>query len=299
MTDQTGFLPQAAVRADAPALKLLWKTVFGDDDDDIERFFDVYFSPELTVVIKDGQTPVSAAYILPVGSLVLPNGGRENCAMLYAIATLPDCRGRGFGNAVTRASASLAVEKGFSAVVLKPADSQLFSYYEKRTDFTAFFETAEAEYLPDELPPNSTDCTLTPATAAAYRRMRQSILFDSVYIDTDVRALAYQQHLCRVSGGDMYIINSGGDDIGCAAVEPEDGTVHVKELLLAFSYPSEVAVRLLAGYHPAKRYIVRYPTNVCRSGPDKNHPFGMILSKKVLLDAAAVHCAKWYGPAFD
>ena len=65
------------------------KTVFGDPEDDITRFFDAYFSPECTLVIKPDGKPISAAYILPVGDLTLPDGVPVSCAMLYAIATLP------------------------------------------------------------------------------------------------------------------------------------------------------------------------------------------------------------------
>ena len=81
-------------------------------------------------------SPCPRAYILPVGDLA--SSGRScgpNCAMLYAIATLPEYRGHGYGEAVTRAAAELAVQKGFPAVVLKPADDGLFDFYKKRHGF--------------------------------------------------------------------------------------------------------------------------------------------------------------------
>ncbi len=287
---------QEAALEDAPALKALWKTVFGDPDSNIELFFDLYFSPERTRVVKDGKTPVSAAYILPAGSFALPDGMRTNCAMLYAIATLPGYKGRGFGSAVTESAAAHALEGSYSAVVLKPADAGLFKYYEKRLGFLPFFEAVETTYDSDQLPAANPGFYLSPADPGEYRRVRQILLNSCIYIDIDERALSYQQQLCRASGGDLYIIKHGGNDIGCAAVEPEAGSVHVKELLLSNGAQTKDAVRLLAGHHPANRYIVRYPTNVC---PENSRPFGMILPIAGCLNSDSMHYAKWYGPAFD
>jgi GNAT superfamily N-acetyltransferase len=299
MISQKGFEPAAADAEDIPALRSLWKTVFGDADADIARFFSVYFSPELTVVVRDGGTPVSAAYILPVGSLARPEGARESCAMLYAIATLPDYRGRGFGGAVTRAAAALALDQGFSAVVLKPADPGLFGYYEKRVGFVPFFEADQAEFRPDALPAKKRGFTLTPAAPARYRSQRQRILGGSVYIDADERALSYQQQLCAASGGALYVIGSDNGDIGCAAVEKDGDTVRVNELLLSCGYEPEDAAAAIAGRHAASRYVVRYPGNLCRQGVNKSPPFAMILPKTNISDVGDMHCAKWYGPAFD
>ena len=289
----------AAVNEDIPALKSLWKTVFGDPDEAIAHFIDFYFTPDLTVVAKDGRMIVSVAYILPVGELVLPDGKRTNCAMLYAIATLPGYRGRGFGTAVTNAAALLAGKKGFYSVVLKPEDNGLFAYYEKHTGFKPFFEAAEIEYSYDILPSNTRNCTLIAAQPSSYRRLRQSILGGSAYIDTDEKALSYQQRLCQASGGDIYIITSGGSEIGCAVVEPGNETVFIKELLLPCDLSVKEAAGLVARHHFAKQYIVRHPTNLGLLDVKKSSPFGMLLLNKCRLEHISMQSAKWYGPAFD
>ncbi len=299
MTTPKGYEPAAARTDDISALKSLWQTVFGDADADIERFFNVYFSPALTVVVRDGGKPVSAAYILPVGNLATPGGARENCAMLYAIATLSGYRGRGFGGAVTRAAASLALAQGFSAVVLKPADAGLFAYYETSVGFTPFFEAVQAEFRPDTLPVKKQSLAMTPVSPAGYRGLRQRILCGGVYIDADERAISYQKQLCDASGGGLYAVGSDDGEIGCAAVEKDGDTVLVKELLLSRGFDPEDAVAVVAGHHAASRYVVRYPDNNRRPDGENGTPFAMILPKPVFSDAAGVHCAKWYGPAFD
>ena len=180
MTDEF-VLTRTADPSDTPALKALWKTVFGDPDADIADFFNIYYSPDRTVIIKDGGTLVSAAYILPAGNLAMPDGTCEPCAMLYAIATLPEYRGRGYGAAVTRAAAAAALAQGFSAVVLWPAEDSLLGYYEKHTGFKPFFNAVETEFWPNELTAESPDYTLTPAGPEAYGQLRRKILAGGVF----------------------------------------------------------------------------------------------------------------------
>ncbi len=298
MTDEF-VLTRTADPSDTPALKALWKTVFGDTDADIARFFNIYYSPDRTVIIKDGGIPVSAAYILPAGSLVTPDGARGTCAMLYAIATLPEYRGRGYGAAVTRAAAAAALAQGFSAAVLWVAEDSLLGYYEKHTGFKPFFNAVETEFLPNEWAAEIPDFKITRAEPEAYGQLRRKILTGSVFIDSDRRALSYQQILCDAAGGGLYILENGVHPIGCAVVELEDGTGLVKELLIVNGYTPKQAVSVIAERHPAEKYIVRYPTNVCRSGQEKSRPFGMIFPNHTQFDGNALHCAKWYGPAFD
>jgi GNAT superfamily N-acetyltransferase len=144
---------RTASERDVPALKALWHTVFGDNCIVIDHFFEVYFSPDRTVVVSCESAPAAAAYVVPDGDLVLPDGTRYPCAMIYAVAVHPDYRGRGFGAAVSRESGRIAIKAGFPAVVLKPADAGLFDFYEKHTDFRAFFSAYEFELPRADLNP--------------------------------------------------------------------------------------------------------------------------------------------------
>ena len=299
MTGQEKLHPTTAGFEDIPELKMLWKTVFGDPDTDIERFFNVFFTPELTVMINDGSALVSAAYILPVGNLVFPDGNIDSCAMLYAIATHPAFRGRGLGAAVTQAAGTLATDTGYSAVVLRPADEQLFKFYSSRTDFTAFFEVEETIYSREFLPDNTRSCTLSPISPAEYRLLRRCFLHDCIYIDMDERAFTYQQQLSLASGGNLYTVKSGANTVGCAIIEKENHSVYLKELLLSCGTSQEEVISAVALQQPAKHYIVRSPSNTCSSRPETCRPFGMVLPNDGYFSQATMQSAKWYGPAFD
>ncbi len=304
MTEHAEGLTRLAAAQDVPHLKALWKIVFEDDDEDIDIFFDTWFSPALTVVIQEGPTPVSAAYILPVGQIALRGDCREksdrlDCAMIYAIATLPECRGRGYGEAVTRAAAELAAQKGYPAVVLKPAGDDLFEFYAKRSAFRDFFSAYIAELNDAELPLNDPRYSLSPVSPHEYRQLRQNFLEDRTYIDMDERGLSYQAHLCSKSGGGLFCLLYEGLWAGCAVIEPGEDMVAIKELLLSGGCGMPDAISAIAKLFPAKKYEVRAladDENTQRSGYRR---FGMMVPFEGCPNIPYVYSAKWYGPAFD
>ena len=74
-------------------LRDLWKLVFGDGDDFLEVFFGTAYAPERCLCIMDADTAAGALYWLPC----------DNYAYIYAVATHPDHRGRGFAKKLVRA----------------------------------------------------------------------------------------------------------------------------------------------------------------------------------------------------
>ena len=175
----------------------------------------------------------------------------------------------------------------------------MFAYYERQTAFRAYFEAVLTEYSPHQLHAHTNSGALISADPTAYRRMRQSILRGSVFIDDDLKALCYQKKLSQSAGGDIYIIMSDGREIGCAVVEPGNEAVIIKELLLHNGHPVLEAAGLVAREHIAKRYVVRYPTNIGHLCSEKSRPFGddsTVLKRR--LEFADMQTAKWYGPGF-
>jgi GNAT superfamily N-acetyltransferase len=314
MNETTGTVTRLAVNEDTPSLKALWKTVFGDDDADIDHFFDTWFSPELTVVIdasavmngntsaKGVENLAAAAYIVPVGDLVLPDthdGKRLKCAMLYAIATLPEYRGHGYGEAVTRAAAKQASKLGYEAAVLKPADDSLFEFYAKRSEFREFFSACETQLLAAELPLYDPRCILAPVSPIEYRALRRQFLTGCTYIDMDERALSYQLYLCGDSGGGLYAIKNDGNNAGCAVIEVIGDTVSIKELLLDAVCRMADAVSTASQLIPAKNYSVRSVPETENPANDQCRRFGMMIPISRYMADLSVQPAKWYGLAFD
>lgn len=287
-----------AEQRDIPGLQDLWQLVFRDEQEDIACFFETFFEPELTAVITEGERPLAAAYAIPVGSLVVPGREPVDCAMIYAVATHPDARGRGWGASVTQAAAELAAARGYSAVVLKPADDGLFGFYEKHSVFREFFETYTALWDRPRDGASTPLYSVREVRPGEYRDLRRRFLDGRMYIDMDERALSYQARLSRATGGYLAALYSGAEPVGCAVLERAEETILVKELLLDRGCTIDGAMTALAGAHPAGRYVVRTPQGPLAgaAGPLR---FGMLRPVPGLGGTLTPEGVAWYGLAFD
>ena len=89
-----------------PALSRIWEVCFGDSPEYIRFFMERRFSTSLSFVwLEDGE-PVGVVYLLPSWL----RGERSYYS--YAGGVLPEHRGKGYGKAMLRALARLAVERG-------------------------------------------------------------------------------------------------------------------------------------------------------------------------------------------
>ena len=88
-------VPRPSRYGEEDLLKILWREVFGDSDQYIDTFFQAVYEPGMASVIYEDEKIVAAAYAIPFGS----------AQYIYAVSTLPDYRGHGYGKAVTLAAA--------------------------------------------------------------------------------------------------------------------------------------------------------------------------------------------------
>ena len=114
----------AQVPCSVPALQELWTLVFGDPPALPQAFFQHAFVPQGCYYHSEAGEPVSALYLLPVEL----RGARG--AYLYAAATLPALRGRGYMRALVREALAGARAAGLQFVYLCPAEEALYAFYE-------------------------------------------------------------------------------------------------------------------------------------------------------------------------
>ena len=241
-------------RADEiPALRHIWETAFGSGD--IDAFFCHYFDSAYCAAASYGGVLAASGYLLPAGDLVC-GGIAVPCAMIYAVAALPEFRNRGFGAAVVSDLIAAGRCSGYPAIVLCPSEDSLFGYYSARSDFRDWFYIAERRL--DAPPCRAVEAELITITADEYAQLRADMLKDIAHIDPDALALSYQIRLCGENGGGLFrIVHNGG--VSCAAIERDNtGTVWIRELLSPAGCGNE-AFPAIAKAFPAQEYIVRTP----------------------------------------
>lgn len=257
-----------AVRA---ALKDIWKTVFHDPDAYIDHFFDSLLPVSQVLGKEDGGALAATVYVLPVGDLVSPLM-RVPCTMTYALGTLPEFRGRGYGRAMANGAIEHSFSAGFSASVICPAEPSLFHFYEETAAYRQIFSVLQEDFSAEELEIPAGDFSAEQASAETYAAVREELLSGCTHIDFRPEFLRYQQSLCRQSGGDLFLLRFG-DRCGCAAVEClPNGRAAVKELLCPEDIDVKSAVSLLHCAVGSTAFSVRSPAAMESKGAQ---PFAM------------------------
>lgn len=239
---------------DEDGLKRIWKLSFDDEDSFVESFFRHVYEPGTAVVLERGGKLVSAMYIIWGVKLVLP-GRVIRCPYLYALGTLPEHRGMGYGEEVTRQAAITAAADGGEVGVL-PADDGLYRWYERRLGAKAAFYVRERTFTfpPSPRPQPELRAPMAPVTPGEYAVLREELLDGTPHIRFDDKLIRWQRELCRESGGGLLRL---GDE-AAAAVERSGGTIYVKELLHRDASVSDLA-SALAGYFGVASVHVRTP----------------------------------------
>lgn len=259
--------------ADLPRQKALWKLVFGDSDAYIDRF---YSHPALghSLLLEDRGMLCSMVSLLDL-SVILPDGKAAASGYIYALATHPDSRGRGFAHALLDHADRFLQSLGRTCVTVVPADPPLHAFY-RANGFVECFATQFRTLAASCLPPCAPEDSCVPLSPVAYNRLRERLLAGTLHVAYPEALIAYQQALSLSGRGGLFQLTVAGQK-GTAVVEAGDaGTYTIKELLLPEGDTIR-AVALLAAHLPAaQEYVVRTPA----LGHDAR-AFGMI---------------KWYTP---
>lgn len=233
---------------DVPRLRELWKLAFGDEDAYIDHFFTRYYAPERMLVLEEAGLvqAMTAWFDMP---LVFADGTKVPSAYLYAVATHPDCRGRGLAGQLLRFADRWLREHGFVCVTTVPARPDLHRFF-GQNGFGECFALKQEEYVPQSVP----SAPLKRVSAEEYSPLREQRLEGTDHVAYALPALEYQSGICTLSGGGLYRV----EECGCACVEVAGDEVFVKELLCSLE-EWQAALAAIAEQHPAKRYWVRTP----------------------------------------
>lgn len=237
------------------AVSALWAKVFGDDGGFLEQFYRRCAPFDRVMVLwEDGR--LRTILTAPLTEVRCPNGKSLKAGYMYALASEPAIRNRGFGRDMMRYGEVCLKGQGADCAVLVPAEPSLFRFFDS-LDYVPAFSHIRREVTAADCPEVQPGDSLRPAGAEEYNELRRDWLGGRLYVDCSDDMVEFQRWLARESGGDLYRLELPGGT-GCAVVELyEDGPV-IKELLCE---PADVdrAMALLCAQHLAERYVFRLP----------------------------------------
>ena len=201
--------------ADTPALAALWRRVFGDPEELSRGFLEALPSLGGGVCAEEDGKLLGAAYAVTDYFL-----NEERLAYLYAVAVLPEARGRGLGAALSREAAALGRRLGAELVCTCPAEPGLYPWYEGIIGVRPALRRREEELACRPGP------ALRPLSPEEYGARREALLGDTPHVRPGEAALRREKDNCRSCGGDLVAVGEG-----IAAVYCEEGVAVLRELL--------------------------------------------------------------------
>ena len=203
-------------REDIPALKALWQEAFGDEQQDIDLFFETVYPNATGFCAEDGGELVSMLFALP--QTIVKEEKQLKCAYLYAVATKKDRQGEGLCSALLAYAEKELRKRYVEALLLSPASERLADFYAER-GFVR--QTGAKKTLLDCAQPTG---QATEIGVQDYAGLRETALWDIPHVRYDKAQLEY-----AMAGGKFYCLMAGYA-MGCAAVKDgKDGAQERKD----------------------------------------------------------------------
>lgn len=125
-----------ATQKDYEDIAKVWRISFSDTDSYIKQFWDTMFRPENTLVYRIEGVAVAMYFFIEAQTVI--KGRCYSTYYLYAAATLPKYRGRGYMAQMIEKGFEVASQRKIDFIVLVPAEDYLFDYYAKFGFITKF-----------------------------------------------------------------------------------------------------------------------------------------------------------------
>ena len=218
-----------SVPADVGQIKNLMKSVFEDEDDFLDRFFNLFYHDNVLVSEVNG-TIVSMAFLLP--NTIRINGKLLPITYLYACATHPEHRGRGLMSQIIAKAYDNVCKRGEAGLLLLPANESLYQYYSGLGFKTSFFFD-EVEFSRNECSPSEK----MPSFKMGKIDAKRYFLLRKKYLPTDLAILNPLEYFLltekstdQINDG-FYMISGHNDRKSICYLSEKNNILMVKELL--------------------------------------------------------------------
>ena len=240
---------------EALAQKELWRKAFGDEDRYIDWFYECCWKPEDMLLLLEDGVLASMLALLPM-EIALPGGKTASAYYVYALATDPAARKKGYGRQLLHYVDFHLRARGVDCVTVVPAEPSLHKFF-ATVDFQPGFSLRKLELLRNMVAQPGAGAA-QPVEPAEYGRIRDGLLEGLPFIRYGKELIRYQQGMSQMAGAGLYRVEVDGV-VGCAAAEYVDAqSLLLKELVIPRPQMAG-AVAQLAALLPAARYHVRTP----------------------------------------
>ena len=222
-------------RDDIPALKALWEEAFGDEEQDIDAFFETLYPGAIGFCAEESGVLCAMLFALP--QTIVKGEKQLKSAYLYAVATKKEYRGRGYCKALMAYAEKELRKRYFEAAMLSPASETLADFYAEQ----GYTRQGGVRRVLTACPKSAGQATVIGVQD--YAGLRETMLWDVAHVRYDKAQLEY-----ALSGGQCYCLMNGFS-MGCAMMQRrrEAEPVRVRELLPSFDVLPAMAEKLGAG----------------------------------------------------
>lgn len=212
--------------AHIPGLKRLWKVCFGDEDAFIDRFFTVAFAPQRCRCVTEAGAVVAAAYWFDV------EFAGNKAAYIYAVATDPAHRGKGFCRKLMDTIHNHLAENGYAGAMLVPGDDGLRKMYGKM-DYVNFGGMEEFACAAGEA------ITVSKITPEEFAQLRRTYLPENGVVQEEEN-LAFLRQFYRFYRADTCVFAAASTGSELFVAELLGDRAAAPGILAALGMPSGV-----------------------------------------------------------
>ena len=235
-------------------MKNIWRTCFNDADRYIDLYFSERYRPENTLVYCKAGRGVAMMTLLPA-TVVTPH--KEFTARyVYAVATLPEFRNKGFSFALAQQADEQAMAEKCALEIVVPATPELFPFY-ARQGFSTVFYSRVVKFSAGEIAPAEALEGVPLQDAETFFNLRERYFAPGgFFVRWDSAALQYILKESRLLQGDVYYFSQNNDE-GYIVVEPKGDSLLLKEIALTPALTPAALYFLKQRYAHCRCFICR------------------------------------------
>ena len=262
--------------SDYKELKAIWMEVFNEADINIDadQYADIFLlhhSPHSGLAYRENGRIVSMLFLIPC----YWDGAAGY--YVYACATLPQFRGRGYMKRLLDATFEQAQNEKAFGLVLIPAQPPLFDFYEKY-GFQPFSQIAEHPFFESETVGNGFECAKSDDTATI-ADLRNRFYEQHFAVQFDLSHIRHvQNRMVNAQGATLLFEHDGKQGYAFCVRDYLNDSVSVLEWALISNRLQEDMPQLFKGicrYFDVPKLLIRSRSGM---GFEGERPFGMIRS---------------------